>query len=263
MNPQQEIEKNIDKLFNPFDNWQDKFKTLKKNISKNNISKNNTPRIQPSENQIIETINKFQKNNFPFQKEEKKNVTEVDSFNENLQNCFNCPLGIKDKQKIPCQKNDDAKIMMLCEMPHYEDQEINQKYFSHHKISETIDNIIYSLKFSKESIYFSSILKCHSTVEKRNEIYNHLDQYRYCQNHLKKELDLMPNISLIIVFGEIGYWLLTDKNQFDEDRGELLDYHQRKIFFTDTIQNALLSSQKKVDFWQDFKKNNLFQDFEF
>ena len=251
MNFQEKLEKNFNKALNPFSFWQRELRFFKNR-------KNND---QLNYQSIIEK-NPLKKNSI----EQEENIkNDFDVLNQEIQKCFNCPLGekMKGKEKISLVKNSNSKIMILCDMPHYEDQEVNKNFFSNKKISEVIEKILYSLKISKELVYFSSVLKCHSLVQKEKKIFENFEEYSYCEKHLKKELQLLPNINFIIVFGEVAYKLLTKKKKFQTDRGKIFNYSQKKIFFTDTIQNALLSSEKKINLWEDFKRNNFFQSFNF
>ena len=161
------------------------------------------------------------------------------------QNRTNQILQEQDKQ------NFDSKLMVISDYPSHYDQ-IQGRYMSEN-YGMLFARMLTALGFSSESIYLSSALKCHS----RTEIMNKLDDLSDCEGYLKKEIFFLPNLEMILGLGETTYRYLMKNNDFEKNRGKILNYENKKIIFTYHPKELHNNQILKEKSWKEDLKPNI------
>ena len=178
----------------------------------------------------------------------KKPVSDLSNLETEVSNCKECILHRSRINSIPFSKNTHAPIMAVIDYPSYYD-EVQRKYFSE-KYGTLFERIMLALGFTADDIYISPALKCHTTTE----IIDKLNELDYCESYLQKEIQLLDNLKLIIGFGETTYRYLMKNKDFENNKGEILDYQGKKIIFTYHPKDLYNNTHLKGKAWKDLKK---------
>ncbi len=170
----------------------------------------------------------------------------LEEIQQNVYTCTKCFLAKSRKQAVTFPHSQKSPVMVFNDIPSFYDQ-IQGEYFKD-EVGKLHLKILHSLGLDIKQTYFTSVIKCASSIELGNQ----LEKVMICQEHLKKEIDLVKP-KLILAFGEDTYKFLFGKKDFLSIRGQKLTFQGVQIVFTYHPKDLIIDESLKKHCWDDLK----------
>ena len=171
----------------------------------------------------------------------------IDELQMLVENCYLCELSKSRKNVLFGEGNINASLMIIFDEPTATEDELKRFYVGKtgEQIVKMIENV---LPLKKEDIYITNLVKCKST----NGI--NVSHYNSCSSYLHKQIELV-NPKLIVTFGEKTYqYLSNDTSVFNQVRGHLMQFKNRKLIPTHSISYLLRNPSSKKEAFVDMLK---------
>jgi DNA polymerase len=165
----------------------------------------------------------------------------------NINKCLSCELGATRKNFVFGSGNPKAKIMIIGEAPGADEDEEGLPFIG--RAGQLLTKILESINLSREEVYIANIIKCRPPNNRRPttaEVDN-------CEPYLLKQIELI-NPEFILALGLTAVdTLLKDKHKMQDVRGNILNYHNRKLLVTYHPAALLRNPNWKRFVWEDVK----------
>lgn len=167
--------------------------------------------------------------------------------NDNIKNCMSCGLGHSRKNFVFGSGNPKAKIMIIGEAPGADEDEEGFPFVG--RAGQLLTKIIESIQLTREEVYIANIIKCRPPNNRRPND----EEVKECEPYLLKQIDII-NPEFILALGLTAVDTLTkSKNKMQDVRGNILNYHGRKLLVTYHPAALLRNPNWKRFVWEDVK----------
>lgn len=168
----------------------------------------------------------------------------ISTLKSNVENCYLCELSKTRKNVLFGMGNHNSKVIFISDEPSTSEDALGTFYSgkSGELLSKMIENV---LNIKKEEVYITNLVKCKSSnsLNKSN--------VESCNDYLQKQIELI-NPELIVSLGESTYsYLLNEKDNFSQNRGKELTYHNIKLIPTFSANYLLRNPSAKKDAYYD------------
>lgn len=168
----------------------------------------------------------------------------ISTLKSNVENCYLCELSKTRKNVLFGMGNHNSKVIFISDEPSASEDALGTFYSgkSGELLSKMIENV---LNIKKEEVYITNLVKCKSSnsLNKSN--------VESCNDYLQKQIELI-NPELIVSLGESTYsYLLNEKDNFSQNRGKELTYHNIKLIPTFSANYLLRNPSAKKDAYYD------------
>lgn len=168
----------------------------------------------------------------------------ISALKSNVENCYLCELSKTRKNVLFGMGNHNSKVIFISDEPSTSEDALGTFYSgkSGELLSKMIENV---LNIKKEEVYITNLVKCKSSnsLNKSN--------VESCNDYLQKQIELI-NPELIVSLGESTYsYLLNEKDNFSQNRGKELTYHNIKLIPTFSANYLLRNPSAKKDAYYD------------
>lgn len=173
------------------------------------------------------------------------------SLEQEIKECRACPLAKTRKNAVPGEGSIEADLMFVGEGPG-RDEDIQGKPFVG-KAGQLLTRIIKAMKFERESVYITNVIKCRPP-ENRNPRISEIEK---CQRFLSKQIELISP-KIIVTLGNVPTRYFLNKTAgITSLRGIFYSYHDIKIMPTFhpsyLVRNEDNKELKKM-VWKDMQK---------
>lgn len=167
--------------------------------------------------------------------------------NDNIKNCLSCGLGLGRTNFVFGSGNPKAKIMIIGEAPGADEDAEGLPFVG--RAGQLLTKIIESIQLTRDEVYIANIIKCRPPNNRRpNE-----EEVIECEPYLLKQIDII-NPEFILALGLTAVDTLTkSKNKMQDVRGNILNYHGRKLLVTYHPAALLRNPNWKRFVWEDVK----------
>lgn len=168
----------------------------------------------------------------------------ISALKSNVENCYLCELSKTRKNVLFGIGNHNSKVIFISDEPSASEDALGTFYSgkSGELLSKMIENV---LNLKKEEVYITNLVKCKSSNSLNN---SHVES---CNDYLQKQIELI-NPELIVSLGESTYsYLLNEKDNFSQNRGKELNYHNIKLIPTFSANYLLRNPSAKKDAYYD------------
>lgn len=167
--------------------------------------------------------------------------------NDNIKNCLSCGLGLGRTNFVFGSGNPKAKIMIIGEAPGADEDAEGLPFVG--RAGQLLTKIIESIQLTRDEVYIANIIKCRPPNNRRpNE-----EEVKECEPYLLKQIDII-NPEFILALGLTAVDTLTkSKNKMQDVRGNILNYHGRKLLVTYHPAALLRNPNWKRFVWEDVK----------
>jgi len=168
----------------------------------------------------------------------------ISALKSNVENCYLCELSKTRKNVLFGMGNHNSKVIFISDEPSASEDALGTFYSgkSGELLSKMIENV---LNLKKEEVYITNLVKCKSSNSLNK---SHVES---CNDYLQKQIELI-NPELIVSLGESTYsYLLNEKDNFSQNRGKELTYHNIKLIPTFSANYLLRNPSAKKDAYYD------------
>ncbi|MDQ7084513.1 MAG: uracil-DNA glycosylase [Sulfurovum sp.] len=173
----------------------------------------------------------------------------LSSLKKQAQECHLCELSKSRKNVIFGEGNSHADIMFIGDAPNNSDDSIAKIFTGRagELLSKMITNV---LGLSREEVYISNLLKCH-TLDSHNPSASHTHT---CYPYILKEIALVQP-KIIVTLGTLAYEYLSHEDSPLEEVHGIVHQKEKYILIPTFHPNYLLKNpSKKKAVFEDLKK---------
>jgi len=224
----------------------------------NKIIADTTSEEQPMEKKLEEVESYIKKIDTPIVKKEK--IDEFSEYNsnwqgsksldvlyDNIHSCMKCELGKTRNQFVFGTGNPNAKIMIIGEAPGADEDEQGKPFVG--RAGKLLTKIIEAIDFKREDVFIANIIKCRPPKNRKPEA----EEVEHCEPYLQKQIELI-NPEFILALGLTAIdTLLKKKHVMKDSRGQMYEYHGRKLMVTYHPAALLRNPSWKKFVWEDVK----------
>lgn len=176
-----------------------------------------------------------------------KNASTLAELRLAISNCKECPLGHQRTKFVFGEGNPNADIMIIGEAPGREEDLQGMPFVG--RAGQLLTKILESIGFNREDVFIGNICKCRPPENRQPET----GEVENCEPYLKKQIELI-NPAFILSLGLTSInTLLKTKNKMADIRGQILDYHGKKLLVTYHPAALLRNPNWKRFVWEDMK----------
>lgn len=176
-----------------------------------------------------------------------KNASNLAELKLAISNCKECPLGLQRTKFVFGEGNPNADIMIIGEAPGREEDLQGMPFVG--RAGQLLTKILESIGFNREDVFIGNICKCRPPENRQPETVE-VDK---CEPYLVKQIELI-NPAFILSLGLTSInTLLKKKNKMADIRGQVLDYHGKKLLVTYHPAALLRNPNWKRFVWEDMK----------
>ena len=173
------------------------------------------------------------------------------SVEERILRCQRCPLAKTRTKAVPGEGNPDADLMFIGEAPG-RDEDIQGKPFVG-RAGQLLTKIIQAMKFSREDVYITNIVKCRPPNNREPE----REEIKECQTYLFEQIaNIQPKV--IVTLGNVPtHFFIPSRSGVTALRGTFYPFEDILVMPTFhpsyLVRNEANRSLKK-SVWEDMKK---------
>ena len=173
---------------------------------------------------------------------------DLDSFNNQINQCQKCSLGGTRNNFVFGVGDPNASLLLVGEAPG-EQEDIKGEPFVG-RAGKLLDKILQAIGRSREKdVYICNVLKCRPP-KNRDPLPNEVNE---CEPYLLHQINLIKP-KLIVALGRVaGMTLLNVDNSLKSMRGVIHDYNGTQLIVTYHPAALLRNSNWKPEAWKDFK----------
>jgi uracil-DNA glycosylase len=212
------------------------------------VLKPNAPIVKKEKGIILESIAKPEIIvNSTSQLGDWKNASSLSELKLAISNCKECALGHQRNKFVFGEGNPNADIMIIGEAPGRDEDLQGMPFVG--RAGQLLTKILESIGFNREDVFIGNICKCRPPENRPPET-GEVDK---CEPYLKKQIELI-NPAFILSLGLTSInTLLKTKNKMADIRGQVLDYHGKKLLVTYHPAALLRNPNWKRFVWEDMK----------
>ncbi len=170
------------------------------------------------------------------------------SFNSEIHNCLNCPLGASRTKFVFGSGNPDADLMFVGEAPGEREDLAGIPFVG--RAGKLLDDILKAIDLNREDVYIANVLKCRTPNNRDPK----KEEIEACEPYLIKQIEIIKP-KLLVALGRISAMtLLRTKDSLTAMRGQVFDYHGTDMVVTYHPAALLRNPNWKRPAWEDFKK---------
>jgi uracil-DNA glycosylase len=176
-----------------------------------------------------------------------KNASSLPELKLAISNCKECPLGNQRTKFVFGEGNPNADIMIIGEAPGRDEDLQGMPFVG--RAGQLLTKILESIGLNREDVFIGNICKCRPPENRQPET----GEVEKCEPYLKKQIELI-NPAFILSLGLTSInTLLKTKNKMADIRGQVLDYHGKKLLVTYHPAALLRNPNWKRFVWEDMK----------
>ena len=160
----------------------------------------------------------------PIQAKLPQDITKLASI---VNECHLCELSKSRKNVIFGEGNPTAKVMFIGDVPTSTEDDTGHPFVGRagEMLGKMIENV---LGLKREEVYITNILKCKPP---QNRLIS-LEEIQMCQPYLLKQIEIIDPL-IIVALGATSYkYLSGDNTPIMRVRGQVLNFHNRKLLPT-------------------------------
>lgn len=177
-----------------------------------------------------------------------KEAKTIDELRACIKDCKECPLGQTRNQFVFGEGNPNADIMIIGEAPGKDEDAQGQPFVG--RAGQLLTKILEAIDIKREDVFIANICKCRPPNNRRPLV----PEVDTCEPYLMKQIELI-NPQFLISLGLTSIDTLMKKSHKMADiRGEIMDFHGRRLMVTYHPAALLRNPNWKRPVWEDMKK---------
>jgi len=181
------------------------------------------------------------------QKEDRRAVTNLGDFYQQIKNCKKCHLYRTRTNFVFGVGDPEANLMLIGEAPGREEDLQGEPFVG--AAGKLLDKMLAAINFKREDIFIANILKCRPP-ENRDP---HPDEIETCKPYLLQQIKLIQP-KIICALGRISAQVLLEtKSPLGQLRGKFHDWNGIEFLVTYHPAALLRYQQYKKPAWEDLK----------
>lgn len=177
-----------------------------------------------------------------------KNADSLEKLYECIKDCKECPLGEKRTNFVFGEGNPDADIMIIGEAPGRDEDKHGRPFIG--RAGQLLTKILEAIDIKREDVFIGNICKCRPPDNRRPAKH----EVDVCEPYLLKQIELI-NPMFIVSLGLTSIETLMKKSfKMGDIRGEIMEFHGRKLMVTYHPAALLRNPNWKRPVWEDMKK---------
>jgi DNA polymerase len=176
-----------------------------------------------------------------------QNAANLPDLKSAICNCQECPLGQQRTKFVFGEGNPNADIMIIGEAPGRDEDLQGMPFVG--RAGQLLTKILESIGLSRDEVFIGNICKCRPPENRQPET----SEVEKCEPYLVKQIELI-NPAFILSLGLTSInTLLKTKNKMADIRGQIFDYHAKKLLVTYHPAALLRNPNWKRFVWEDMK----------